>query len=65
MATRNGNAPRESASSNLVAERLPHRGRSLNIANLPNEIRERLNLRLLEGEMAELIDRLGLRPRNR
>jgi hypothetical protein len=53
MATRNGNAPRGSAPPCPVAERLPHRGRSLNIAHLPNEIREQLNLRLLEGETAE------------
>jgi hypothetical protein len=50
MATRNGNAPRGSALPGSVAERLPHRSRSFNIANLPNDIREQLNLRLLEGE---------------
>jgi hypothetical protein len=53
MTTRNGNAPRGSAPSSPVAERLTHRGRSLNIAHLPNDIREQLNLRLLEGETAK------------
>ena len=52
MATRNGNAPRGSAPPNPVAERLPHRVRSLNIADLPKDIREQLNHRLLEGETA-------------
>jgi hypothetical protein len=48
MTTRNGNALRDSATSN-VAERIPHRGRSLNIARLPFNIREDLNNRLLEN----------------
>jgi hypothetical protein len=39
MTARKGNAPRGSATSN-VAERSPHRGRSLNTARLPFEIRE-------------------------
>jgi hypothetical protein len=50
MPTRNGNALRESANPGNVAERSLHRGGSLNIANLPNDIRAQLNLRLLEGE---------------
>jgi len=70
MATRNGNAPRGSASFSPVAESSPHRGRSLNIAHLPNDIHEQLNLRLLEGgtgkELAAWLNALpspGLSPK--
>jgi hypothetical protein len=63
MATRNGNAPRGSAPSSPVAERLPHRGRSLKLAHLPKDIREQLNLRLLEGEPGrELVAWLNALP---
>jgi hypothetical protein len=36
-----------------VAERFPHRGRSLNIANLPAEIRDELNWRINNGKSGE------------
>ena len=52
MKTGNGNAPRESATS-INAERLRHRSRSFNIANLPAEIRDELNYRINDGDPGE------------
>src|ERR1700679_667843 len=63
MNTHNDHAPRESASSSPITERLPHAGRNGKIANLPNGIREQLNLRLLEGEAGrELVAWLNALP---
>jgi hypothetical protein len=63
MKTGNGNAPRESATSSHVAERSPHRGRSLKIANLPAEIRDELNYRISDGdEGIELVEWLNSKP---
>ena len=49
MTTRSSNAQRGSANSEDVAERIPHRGRSLNIGRLPFAIREDLNNWLMEN----------------
>jgi hypothetical protein len=58
----NGNALRGSAPG-TVAERFPHRGRSLNIANLPAEIRDELNWRINDGEQgSELVEWLNAKP---
>jgi hypothetical protein len=63
MKTGNGNAPRDSATSSHVAERSPHRGRSLNIANLPSQIRDELNYRITDGEQGnELVAWLNAKP---
>jgi hypothetical protein len=63
MKTGNGNALRGSATSNDVAERIPHRSRSFNIANLPTSIRDELNYRISDGEEGiELVEWLNSKP---
>ena len=58
----NGNALRGSAPG-TVAERRSHRGRSLNIANLPAEIRDELNYLINDGDPGnELVEWLNSKP---